>query len=327
MLQQYITNTQRQRIMSSAGILTPRRHFLFEKLNINQILLPCLTKPQNTVSHQPQSGEVVLWRAPTLPSLYPIAKLKASVLSVVSTTGGKCMMGVIRKTERQREVSPPGWHSSITWFCSMSSVFVPVGWKWTHIRNLKKEIRSSFSKFSQYLQSCRRLWNVVPDVLTLPRDHPVFLLSPRDFPLCCAAQTKCIFVKIKSSAGFYIFSNFLNQQRERILLMYTMHFIILLKVLTPGQGNILPKWSLSHPTLPELWSLHRLLWDSRGKQTNMSGAAAYKSFGRDSALLLQLPGGINNYILLSMTPFSSKRPEILFLLLLAFFHLWLATRI
>ena len=106
--QQYITTTHHT-IMSSAGIETPHRCLPFERLKIIWVLLLPPTKPHHSCSpHQPQSRQITLRRAATfhtfwLLSRHPIPDYTASVLSLVLRAGGRCMMGVVGKAERQRE--------------------------------------------------------------------------------------------------------------------------------------------------------------------------------------------------------------------------------
>lgn len=57
----------------------------------------------------------------------------------------------------------------------------------SEIRRLS-ELRPSVDNSAPYSQSCKRPWTGFPDVLTLPRGRPVFLLSPEDFPWCCATE-------------------------------------------------------------------------------------------------------------------------------------------
>lgn len=180
-----------------------------KRLKIIQMLLLPPTKPHHSFSpHQSQSGEVTLRLANTfhpfvLLSWRPIPDSTASVLSTVLRAGGGCMMGVVGKAERQREACPRGRGSGITWFHSMSSVSVPAGTTWTRmhaVRHLNSEwpldFQTSVNKTSRHhLQSCRRLWTGSPGALTLPQDHPVSLLSPTDFPWCCATRTKHLFIK------------------------------------------------------------------------------------------------------------------------------------
>lgn len=110
------------------------------------------------------------------------------LLSTDSTTGG--MMGVVGRAERHREACPQGRGSGITWLRSRSSVSVPAGWMWMHgsaVRNLMAQWALAQCS-ALYSQSCKRPWTGFPDVQTLPQGRPVFLLSPEDFPWCCATE-------------------------------------------------------------------------------------------------------------------------------------------
>lgn len=110
-------------------------------------------------------------------------------LSTDSTTGG--MMGVVGRAKRHREACPWGRGSGITWLGSRSSVSVPVGWTWRRGSAIRDVTRwPGVDNSASHLQFCKRPWTGFPDVLTLPQDRPAFLLSPEDFPWCCATERK-----------------------------------------------------------------------------------------------------------------------------------------
>lgn len=169
--------------------------FTLVKLKNNTNITSTPEQPDCFFNPPPPQSTAICRGHTSMPPLNPFSQwippTSGENLSTDSTTGG--MMGVVGRAERHTEVCPWGQGSGITWLRSRSSVSVPEVER-GHMGMQSEiwwfsELWTSVDNSASYSQSCKRPWTGFPDALTLPRGRPVFLLSPEDFPWCCATGT------------------------------------------------------------------------------------------------------------------------------------------